>query len=688
MFGLENRGIPREALRFRLDELTEELHLSELRGRNIFELSGGEKQKIAFSSVYASAPDVLVFDEPSSNLDMKAIGELADLIQRAKISGKTILIAEHRIWYLMDIVDRVVYMQDGRIASDMEASAFKALPEADIRRMGLRVRDLSVSESGGVKTIAADGLLSAQKISVRLGGRNVLNDISFQASRGEIIAIAGVNGAGKSTLARMLCGLQKNGSGTVLWTGKPMSRRLRRKKAYMVIAIPLFMLMIIVALLPLLIGVYVYRDAKRRGMNAALWTLIAILAPSLIGFIIYLLVRGNYSNLKCPRCAATVTEQYVVCPKCGAKLKPSCPNCSAPVEPDWTVCPKCAQPLPTVQEDIVTPVQPKDKTLWKILAAIIIVPVVLLLVLGLSFSAASGGGSSSLREVSFDEYYADQELPESTKEYVRNWLGEINPRTDHVYALRYTYRFNPNSETTDYYYLIYVPGGGDVDRRGFGYSTGLFSTAFKLELEGTNDQDGLYCVMTTSKKAAPQLRVTLNGKRLEDEITVVDFNPTLYTIASESDYSMLTNAAGDLYLEQLEKEMEPDLVAITVVEDGQGVATGEFDAPDFLLNTVTGIHELHYLEEYPFSLENFQLSDYFTLSVHYADTTGEAHYEDTSNYLIVETESAWYLIEIGPNSVIEKILEEGQITSRDDVLVYEISEDAYSELANLFDKTT
>ena len=81
--------------------------------------------------------------------------------------------------------------------------------------------------------------------------------------------------------------------------------------------------------------------------------------------------------------------------------------------------------------------------------------------------------------------------------------------------------------------------------------------------------------MTTSKKAAPQLRVTLNGKRLEDEITVVDFNPTLYTIASESDYSMLTNAAGDLYLEQLEKEMEPDLVAITVVKYSlQGTTQG------------------------------------------------------------------------------------------------------------------
>ena len=81
-----------------------------------------------------------------------------------------------------------------------------------------------------------------------------------------------------------------------------------------------FVFMMMVLVLPVLVAVYVYRDAKRRKMNAALWTLIAILAPSLIGFIIYLLVRGNYSNLKCPRCGTGVTEQYVVCPKCGVKL--------------------------------------------------------------------------------------------------------------------------------------------------------------------------------------------------------------------------------------------------------------------------------------------------------------------------------------------------------------------------------
>ena len=452
----------------------------------------------------------------------------------------------------------------------------------------------------------------------------------------------------------------------------------------------LLLVMSIFILLPILIGVYVYRDANRRNMNAPLWTIIAILAPSLIGFIIYLLVRGNYSNLKCPRCDATVTEQYVVCPKCGAKLKPSCPNCSTPVEPDWTVCPKCAQPLPEMQNDIVMPVRPKDKTLWKILAAIIIVPVVLLLVLGLSFSAVSGGGSSSLREVTFDEYYADQEVPEDTKEYVQAWLDEIYPSQDlnHAYALMYEKTYEParSDGRNDYYYLIYIPGGGSANQRGFGYSSGLFSDSLKLELTGSSNQDGLYCMATTSKKGGPKLKVTVDGRKLDAVVTEVDFNPTLFTIASEYDYNTLTNAAGDLYIEEMEKEMNPVLAVITMVENGQETATGEFDTSDFLFNTVVGIHELQYLDEYPSALENYQLSEYFTLSVHYSDTTGEAYYEDVCSYLVVEATGSHYLLEIGPNSVIEKLLEEGQITSKDDVRVYEITEDDYAALGKLFIK--
>ena len=237
----------------------------------------------------------------------------------------------------------------------------------------------------------------------------------------------------------------------------------------------------IFALLPILIGVYVYRDASRRGMNAVLWTLIAILAPSLIGFIIYLLVRGNYSNLKCPRCEATVSEQFVVCPKCGAKLRPTCPNCSTPVEPDWTVCPKCAQPLPEIQEDIVAPIRPKDKTLWKILAAIIIIPIVLILAFGTFFSINSG--STSFREVSLDTYFNDQELPQSTKDYVREWISNLPNDKNHVYALRYRYQVLEDSKEKDYYYLIYIPGCGSVSSNSFGYSSGLFGLGDELRLE-------------------------------------------------------------------------------------------------------------------------------------------------------------------------------------------------------------
>lgn len=234
--------------------------------------------------------------------------------------------------------------------------------------------------------------------------------------------------------------------------------------------------------------------------------------------------------------------------------------------------------------------------------------------------------------------------------------------------------------------MIYVPSGGSAARSGFGYSTGLFSTAFKLDLEDTNNQDGLYCAMTTSSKAAPQLRVTLDGKRLEDEITVVDFNPTLYTIASESDYSMLTGVAGDLYVEQLEKEMQPELATFTKYIDGQQYGVAEFNTPDFLLNTVVEIHELHYLEEDPAILQGYELQTFYTLDILFVDDTGKAHYEDTWNFLIVEATESYYLLEIGPNSQIEDILEEGQITSRDDVLAYEITEDDYAALNKLFSK--
>ena len=234
VFGLENRSMPREQMKTRLMELTKELHLEDLRGRSIFALSGGEKQKIAFSSVYASAPEILVLDEPSSNLDAAAVCELTGLIARAKEAGKTIVIAEHRLVYLMELADRVIFMRGGQIERDLTMEAFRALPATEIEAMGLRCRDLSEATFREPVIHLSGSSLTVDRLSVQLGRQEVLKDLSFSALGGEIIAIAGANGAGKTTLARALCGLQKEASGNISINGNSLPLKKRRQCSYMV----------------------------------------------------------------------------------------------------------------------------------------------------------------------------------------------------------------------------------------------------------------------------------------------------------------------------------------------------------------------------------------------------------------------------------------------------------------------
>ena len=142
---------------------------------------------------------------------------------------------------------------------------------------------------------------------------------------------------------------------------------------------------IFVIAVPIAIGVYVYRDAGRRGMNAVLWTLIAVLAPALIGFIIYILARGAYSPVKCPSCAEPVMDHYITCPKCGVKLRASCPGCGNLVAPDWKVCPKCAATLPRQNYDNLplagNPDGKKDNASNKIILLVILIPVAILIAL-------------------------------------------------------------------------------------------------------------------------------------------------------------------------------------------------------------------------------------------------------------------------------------------------------------------
>ena len=141
-FGCENAGMPQEEIRERVEKTRTDMKMDALMNRNIFELSGGEKQQIACGSVYTSDPKVYVLDEPSSNLDKKAIKRLHDILVAVKNSGRTIVISEHRLYYLTDIADRFVYMEDGRITKEFTAAQMKALSDDALRDLGLRCTDI------------------------------------------------------------------------------------------------------------------------------------------------------------------------------------------------------------------------------------------------------------------------------------------------------------------------------------------------------------------------------------------------------------------------------------------------------------------------------------------------------------------------------------------------------------------
>ena len=109
-FVLENEGMPGEKIKERVEAVVSKLRIEDLMGRSLFAMSGGEKQLLAFASVYAGDPEIYVLDEPSSNLDADAMERLRNQISLIRGQGKTIVIAEHRFSYVADLIDYAVYV--------------------------------------------------------------------------------------------------------------------------------------------------------------------------------------------------------------------------------------------------------------------------------------------------------------------------------------------------------------------------------------------------------------------------------------------------------------------------------------------------------------------------------------------------------------------------------------------------
>jgi energy-coupling factor transport system ATP-binding protein len=232
-FGCENLGVAVNEIGARIEEASEKLNLKHLMDRSIFELSGGEKQRIACGSVYATHPDIFVMDEPSSSLDKSSIIQLKGVIETLKKMGKTVIIAEHRLHYLRDVADRFVYMQEGEIKSVYDREDFLKLSLDALTTKGLRTLDLNSLKALPVTHHDKKPSITIKHLSFSRGKREILNIESLALFQHEIVALIGDNGAGKTTLAHCLCGLEKF-KGVIEIDGKVQKNKDLTARSFMV----------------------------------------------------------------------------------------------------------------------------------------------------------------------------------------------------------------------------------------------------------------------------------------------------------------------------------------------------------------------------------------------------------------------------------------------------------------------
>ena len=232
-FGCENLGQPEKDIRERFAKTVRDFRLEKLMDRNIFHLSGGEKQKIACAGVSIMEPDVLVMDEPSSNLDAASILDLRKILAFWKLQGKTIIVSEHRLYYLRGLADRFIYLAEGQVSRDYSAAEFEQLTEQQRSNMGLRTFALErllppVLPQQEKTALALHNFRFAYK-----NEPETLHIMDCEIPTNRIVGIIGNNGAGKSTFSRCFCGLEKR-CGEIVWNGRKYRPKDRLSTCYMV----------------------------------------------------------------------------------------------------------------------------------------------------------------------------------------------------------------------------------------------------------------------------------------------------------------------------------------------------------------------------------------------------------------------------------------------------------------------
>lgn len=233
-FGCENLGMEPQEIAEHVKQTAKDLQIEYLLNRNIFNLSGGEKQIIAFASIYAMSPQIYVLDEPSSNLDIQAIEKVRKILSLLKQQGKTVIIAEHRTYYLKDLIDRAIYMEDGKVVGEYTMAELARLTYEERVNSGIRTVDLLSYPITAHHARSSSHTIELEDIHCFYGKTEALSIPKLSIPSGRITAIIGTNGAGKSTFVSCMCGLMKKTKGTFLLDGKKQSAKEQVRDSYLV----------------------------------------------------------------------------------------------------------------------------------------------------------------------------------------------------------------------------------------------------------------------------------------------------------------------------------------------------------------------------------------------------------------------------------------------------------------------
>ena len=245
LFFLENTGTSIDVMRERLGRIASFLHIEHLLDRNIFNLSGGEKQMIAIASALASDTDIILFDEPTSNLDVFYIERIAQVLRKLKAAGKTLIISEHRLYFLKDIIDRALILKDGKIAHMLSAAEFAGLTEKKRKEFLLRpvtldgrvfARELPPAGDSAAQSAQRAQMLRIEQLFYRFPKEKnpVVAVENLSLGFGNITALVGKSGQGKSTFVHCLAGLTKPSKEAVYIGEKKLSAAKRLALSYLV----------------------------------------------------------------------------------------------------------------------------------------------------------------------------------------------------------------------------------------------------------------------------------------------------------------------------------------------------------------------------------------------------------------------------------------------------------------------